>query len=710
MFKKTHFFFLLFCLLGSISSFSQYRSWDGTGISPFKTYRCLNIYIDIIYDVTKDPQSGEKNWGEGKEEGINKNVPPYAGFYFLPDTNHIGHFPHSLTKRFYEASFGNFNFIGDAVSVSVKQSSVSEDGTFSWQKLLRYAIQLINEKGGLTGKTLHGFDKISDYSIDGDKHVDIVNIMFRNTSATAGKLNSGGMSGTSYNLGLFIEGEKCNANNYTVQLMGADTKIGGNTTVLDHELGHKLLGNNSFHASGGNHWGTYSVCTFMGTQSGYGIMGGGKSSLVCINGFERWRLGWTSSTYNPSKKPIQASNLISEIQQSDQNKTFYLRDFITTGDAIRIELPYKDNDASSSQYLWIENHQIGRNNKEDFYMFSSLPCKDGGIPGVFMYLQVGKDVLESDKRNKVWPSNETDNLKMLSAEGNFDMSYEGLGSDCMGYGGGKRKIFKNAEANSLSGQNDFTPLFITNGPNQLSSKQENSVSIKQLANSMINGGWPRHGENNDVFTDGTVLNLSSNPAPVNAVTNYVTQGRGIIREKSTTRNTRNIYLTGLSIKLTEDHMSSFGDSSMTYRVDIRWDDYEVDQNVRWTGSIVLKENAIIKANAAVVLNQSTVPTRVKRDSISNEFTPTTSFKVEKKGRLALLQKSSFVLEDKSTLTIQADASLMLEKKANLTVKNGTSLIVEKGAFLNIHRRAKIIVEDGALVSIADKKWKKLNTP
>lgn len=708
MLKDTR--FLIFCFtLISLNSFSQYRSSDGTGVSPYKTYRCLNIYIDIIYDVTKDPASTPKTWNAGTEEGINKNIPPFAGSYFLRDTNQINQYPHSLTKRFYEASFGHFNLIGDAVCVSVKQSSIAENGAFHWKKLVKYAVNLINEEGGLGGKTLHGFEQISDYSQDGDNNVDLLNIMFRNTNATVGRLRTGGMSGTSFNLNLQVDGKICHANNYTVQLIGSDNIVGGNTTILDHELAHKLLGSNAFHASGGNHWGTYSMCTFMGTQSGYGMMGGGKSSLVCVNGFERWRLGWTSPKYNAEKILLQASNRASDIQQKDGEKTYYLRDFITTGDAIRIQLPYKDSDESNNQYLWIENHQVGRNHKEDFYMFASIPCKDAGIPGVFMYLQVGKDVLESDKRNVVWPSNETDNLKMLSAEGNFDVTYEGMGTDCVVWGTNNRKIFRNGNANPLSGQNDFTPLFQTELTEALSSKQENSVSIKQLDNDSISGGWPRHGENNDVFTDGMELNLSSNPVPVNAVTNYITQGKGNIRESKTNRNTRNIYLTGLSIKLTEDHPSGFGDSCMTYRVDIRWDDYEVKNDVRWTGNIVLKEKVIVNKSVNVLLNQSTVPTCVKRDTVSGEFTPITSFTVEVNALLELEKNSSFVLEEKSIVTINSGATLTLGQKSNLIVKKGTQLMVEDGAFLNIHRRANIVVEEGAIVSISNPKWSHLNT-
>lgn len=699
MAKKLQTFLFLLCILPGFFVQAQFKSWDGAGISPYKTYRCLNIYINIIYDVTRDTEPSNKRWKPATIEGVNVEMPPFAGYYFLPDTMNVQQSPGSLTKRFYEASFGHFNLLGEAVSVNVRQSNISESGRFSWRQALIYAVKLINEKGGLTGNTLNGKGHISDFSMDGDRKIDIVNIMFRNSSKVGGNLPSGGMSGGNLNLDILVEGVKADANSYTVQHLGSDDVTSGNTTILDHELAHKLLGGNEFHASGGNHFSTYSMCTFMGIQSGYGMLGGGRSSLVCVNGYERWRLKWTSPKYNPEKIPIQASGETSDITQNDGEHTFYLRDFITTGDAIRIELPYRDNEASSKQYLWIENHQIGRNNKEDFYMFAYLDCKDAGIPGVFMYVQVGKDVLESSRRDSVFPSNETDNLKMLTAGGNYDFIYQGMGTDCVPWGHNNRMVFSYGEANPLSGQNDQSASFITNDGNTLTNKQESSIYIKQLPDSTIARGWPRHGENNDVFTSGTVLNLGSNPVPVNQVTNYVYQGGGKIREVKTERNTRNIYLTGLRIELTEEHVSGFGDSCRTYKVHIRWDDYTLTNNARYTGSIVLKEKLELAKNVKLLLNQSTVPTRVNRDSISGEFAPPTTFTVDKGAQLHLNSRSILQLDEMSTLHVKKGATLLVDKKAHLVIPTGCSIIVDEGANLNIHRKAKIKIEEGAKVSI-----------
>ncbi len=88
-----------------------------------------------------------------------------------------------------------------------------------------------------------------------------------------------------------------------------------------HEFGHYLLGNNSFHIQTGV----------------WGIMAGYSSRCQVVNSFERNRLGWIKIKefdYNP-KEPIT------------------LRDYLTTGDALRIAIP----NTYPQQYYYLENHQ-----------------------------------------------------------------------------------------------------------------------------------------------------------------------------------------------------------------------------------------------------------------------------------------------------------------------------------------------------------------
>lgn len=90
-----------------------------------------------------------------------------------------------------------------------------------------------------------------------------------------------------------------------------------------HEFAHYLLGNNSYH-------------------SGYGFWGmldsWGKKNQ-CANSYERSMLGWINLKKINNKS-------------SKTYKNLKLRDYVTTGDAIRITI-----DSAKNQYFYIENHQ-----------------------------------------------------------------------------------------------------------------------------------------------------------------------------------------------------------------------------------------------------------------------------------------------------------------------------------------------------------------
>src|SRR4030042_3283723 len=83
------------------------------------------------------------------------------------------------------------------------------------------------------------------------------------------------------------------------------------------------------------------LVTLTFNSGGWSLLGGAGSSLVSCNGFERWLLNWRGP--DNDNYPIAAGNKSSDIQRSDTVQTFYLRDFITSGDVVRIKLPYKDS-------------------------------------------------------------------------------------------------------------------------------------------------------------------------------------------------------------------------------------------------------------------------------------------------------------------------------------------------------------------------------
>ena len=164
----------------------------------------------------------------------------------------------------------------------------------------------------------------------------------------------------------------------TFQCVGVNNFANNPTSIVSHEFSHNLFGGNEFHTSGGNHRGSFELMPFFSVQGGYGLMGAYGSSLVSCNGYERWRLNWKhpSTPYLiGARDSLNLTNQNSDISQSDGVVTFILRDFVTTGDAIRIKLPYKDSEHASNQYIWLENHQVGKTAKWIFINILIHSCR-----------------------------------------------------------------------------------------------------------------------------------------------------------------------------------------------------------------------------------------------------------------------------------------------------------------------------------------------
>ncbi len=72
---------------------------------------------------------------------------------------------------------------------------------------------------------------------------------------------------------------------------------------------------------------------------------------------------------------------------------FVLRDFVTTGDALRIRLPYQPG-TSTQQWLWLENHQTRARNgiaSDRFHWEDVAECVSSHAPALFMTMQVGRE-------------------------------------------------------------------------------------------------------------------------------------------------------------------------------------------------------------------------------------------------------------------------------------------------------------------------------
>jgi len=470
---------------------------------------------------------------------------------------------------------------------------------------------------------------------------------------------------------------------YSYQNIGVSDFTTPTRTIIIHEFAHTFLGGNEFHTSGGNHYGTYTACPFIGLQGGWGLIGGYASSLISCNAYERWRLGWFSKKYNPQQYDIAANGKNSDISKETGEQQFILRDFITTGDAVRIKFPYTDPGASN-QYLWLENHQVGKNNKFDFLVYSnSSECRDAGSAGIYSYIQVGRDVIESDNFKDIYPGDETDNLKVVNAKGNWDVelvtAIDTL--NCVAW-----RSVQHSESyykpNPLSGYVDEQSHFFDPSGTL---KKISDKGILEYPGILYRDGiryenLPYLGDNSDAFTGISVMDIGSNPAPINAVTYYVTQGGKNFKAYKKT-NTRHCYLSGLNIT-----MKDLNDG--TFNVAIRWDDYAVKNNVRWTGNIILSEQLNLQKGKTILLDQNYTPNQLERDSSSGFFAPLTTLTAKNNSILELGAKAKIVIDNGSSLILEANSRLILQKKSQIILKKNARVVIKQGAVID-YRGGKI---------------------
>ena len=704
--KRVH----LLCLLLSVLTVSgqdfTYRTRYGAGMNPLDTLRVLNIFINIVFDQCETCDTlrdvPTPLWMPGPANTINVNPPAYLLDYidveFDPD-----HIRGSFTRRYAQASFNQFILLGDFVVVNIAESRITTNrpgAHFSYGQLLDSSIALINETGGL--RTLYGYDSsitLYDGSYSAGREyqpkpaglyndrIDLVQFWLRNCTDKYGGINNGGRAGIRLDKPLLINGKYYYADMVTCQgrLGNLDPSHPASQIADVHELAHYLIRmSNSGHMGGGGPPDIGDLVTLNFNAGGWSLLGSAGSSMVSCNGFERWMLNWRGPDNNAF--PIAAGNRSSDIQKSDTVQTFYLRDFITWGDVIRIKLPYLDSGALD-QFLWLENHQIHHNDKEDFPAFWEKECKDDGMPGIYAYYQVGKNSIESNSINDLKPML-TDHLVPVCADGNWDIALtSGRTIACVA--GGSAEIQEYYRENPFSGYSDLENHFFD--PDTLSvlnwKQHRREILIKQQ-NGEVSDKLANMGDDGDPFTGVSVMDISSNPAPVNVVTWHHTRPDivGIIH-KSRRINNRRIHLSGLQIGMADQRNG-------TFRVDVRWDFYDVTRDVIWTGDIVLHEKVNLAAGRSITFDQNFSPDKHIRDTVTGLFAGPTYF--------TCLQNSSFIMQPFSHVVLQNLSSFMVEKGGLLeindgavfTVKRGSTLQLKQGALLIVNGSGKIEIEDG----------------
>lgn len=660
------------------------KTTNGWKMAPYGRLHVMVVFAEIEFDSTfgkldRCPPEGTWLWKKGER-------PTWKDKLFSRDPNGEGH----MTKYFRQASFGKFEVTGDYLDtvLTVKITDVvNQRGDVVTQEafgnnyyrraMLRELNSIENPKFG-AGSKMEDFDRWSFTGIgqpnleQPNGKVDLVILIWRNIHVH----NLNNMSGF-VSPGSLGNMYGWNSDMYSI----FRTQDFLPKHITRHEFSHMLYGGNNFHTANGG----AGQRTFLSTIGGYSNMSGSDCYSKTWNAWDRERMGWK----NPANQYALSTRCTASNEEVDGalvygeplcgDGIYRLRDFISHGDAIRIKLPHLPKGVRS-QYLWLENHQREKGNLDH----------DKVLPkGLYAYLTVGRDVTEgnsvfSGPNNYLWP---------VIAHGNYDFKYdldkdesieilEERANPLTGYhycmritddidGDGKIRV----TADMSKRTEYFLPskLFVEG-----EEKPEEFFSYKT---------YPMFGTLETPFTvEGhNTISIASNPASTPV---YTLQGGS---ERPT--DNRRIYLNGLSVEVLR--VDEQGD----LYVRIRWDNFDIPNDVRWCGNILLNEQVNLTNNAEIRLEQglsAQLATKVQEIDGKGIFAEPTILEVAEGAQLDLAGGTRLRVRKGATLLIRKGAKVKLGRDAGILVEDGAYLYVEQGAEFSLaRRRAEIRLESGA---------------
>lgn len=661
---------------GGTSDPGKVRSEHGWHLSPHGRLHILVLFAEINFDsswahLDPTPKGGHGPWKAGQlPVWKNDMVDPRPG---LPNSKGY------LTRYFDQASFGDFQVTGDYINevITVNLSEIRDrNNKVKLQEaygsgLYRQAvIDKVNSMGSLktaSGSTEWDFDRwtfnspgVKNLSKPNKKY-DMVMLIWRNIHVRNLGNNSGyAQKGSLGNI--FGRGSDASAVFRASDYFPA--------VIMRHEFSHLLYGGNNFHTASGG----VGTRTFMSSPGGWSNMSNGDCCSYAWNGWDRERMMWKSpnneylhnAVCDATGKDVNGELVYGE--EICEGNIVKLRDFITYGDVLKIKLPHIP-EGKMNQYLWLENHQVLDGNIDHHRLKS----------GLYGFIQAGKDQrvgkgIYGGTCAYTWP---------LVAVGNFDFDYDAE----------KKKFFLDSEkSNPMTGYHyimrhpydvdgDGKILLATDAGMRTEYLWSKEVACdgKDLEKEYFAyKTCPIFGVHEMGFqaTQNNKIGLSYNPPATNIYTFKSPNGPA-------KTDVRRIYLNGISVKLLKE------DPQGNMYLKIRWDDFDLVEDLRWCGNLVLVEQVNITSGHTLTLDQGYSPQvnkTVQQIDGENVFALPTVLEVTKGSVLSLERNAKMVVKKGSSLLIRNGAKVTFEKKSRIEVEAGAYIYLEKGATIKTNGR------------------------
>jgi hypothetical protein len=614
----------------------------------------------------------------------------------------------NISRFYYEMSKGIFRMTADVYPTRI---NINASGSGSWGALNKKVIEKMKLDNPIfnwspyDGRTNSPNYLVDNSSSTGDLMPDFVVIVYRyqrelsNTSSNwyinppvtgmhywtgsgGGYAAIDGLSGVNYN-------------GYSFDYSGGYTHCSGTSSIFGlfiHEVAHSVF-DCPHYANANGIVGNY----FYNQMGGWGMMNLGGAPFGCANGWERWYLGWIELNSNGVTSDVKSA------ADLPVNGEFILRDFITTGDVVRIKIP---NGTGVDQFLWLENHQ-GKSIYDDRGWSNNNGCTNNSLPSSARGLVAYVESIAGDRNNPFdfWGDTYTANgIKPIHSKGNYDYSFLGPSeSSCILWGNPIYNILEGSE-NPISGQNRTEGIrldYNNNNDIALNAGVNNQGSSPNETHWVAkrNGNMTYDFLGYDInFVVGQKLGISSNPALIN---------RPIYNSSSYQMSP--FYLNGISVLVSS--VLANGD----VKIKISYNDVAVNSNVRWTGNIILPDvtNTInpdldLFPNYTLTINKSGTSNRHTKTTSDDFINPTTFtcsqnsyFKMQNNSKTIIDNSSTLILDSGSTLEINDGAQLIIENGSKLEVKSGATIIIKGGGGIIVKCFGTLCVNPGAILNLQD---------
>lgn len=452
-----------------------------------------------------------------------------------------------------------------------------------------------------------------------------------------------------------------------------------------HELGHTLY--NAPHYNGGN--GVAGKYFYM-PSTGWGMMT--PKIFTCPLSWERWLLGWSE---------ITASGINSDISSPADlaiQDTFILRDYITTGDAIRIKIP---NGSGDEQHLWIENHQGKSVFDADSYNGQFCYSPITNKKGIGMYVEA----IESERLSSHSWNRPCNRIRYIHADGNYNFVFN------------KTPIYPRAGF-----CNNPTYNMHKNSPNPIGGQNVGEYIRHDFNNDgKIEYGWSdcnaTYNENTPVivmagdstadymfgkgllFDVGAKINRSTNPTIIN-----------IPEYNLSEKKVEAFYLNGVSVEVLRKY--SNGDIS----VKIRLDDVDISKSTTYSAANIVLSNITndsnpdlrILPNTTLTICKSATPNRhflpsnsqISYNSYLDSFVAPTVFTCDSFSFFKQEPNSTVEVKDNSTLILSAFSTYEIGDGAKLIIDSAATIWLKSRSVLRVKGTGRVEIRKGAYICVA----------